>query len=526
MRINSGRPFGTAKAGFFGLLPLTHQREARQDPREMEQLNPEDPDALRSAVRRGRQNDVVALASGGADLRSRDARGWTALHWAAHGRHASICALLLDHGAPIDAQDGQGRTPLHVASQRGSPEVAALLLSRGATIDSPDRRSWSPLHLAARHRREAVANLLIAHGAHVDRRTEDGRSPFEIALLSRRELSLDELELPTLLLRRRADINGRGSRGRTPLHLCVTAHSRDPGLISRRRIAWLIEQGADIETRDDSERTPWQVALESWSDSWSVGAARLLVTKLAAHEGVYLRDEDWEETNHLVDEAAGGINGAIKYGQTPLHYAILHDAGRTKIRVALILLVAGADPWLLYNPPTTPMDAALSGHRLDLVRQLASCTGRQSRENLFGAFLKATGDEVRAEISGMTPLSRAVLQGDPNATRDLLRRGADVDARNDDGCAPIHHAVSLGYHETLDVLLAAGADANARDGRGRNPLQLARAQYDTEAFGKLVERGAEIDPSDEEIHQMLGWAAREAHQRGWRRVQALWDPSF
>ena len=58
---------------------------------------------------------------------------------------------------------------------------------------------------------------------------------------------------------------------------------------------------------------------------------------------------------------------------------------------------------------------------------------------------------------------------------------------------------------------------------GRFTTRSPSARYDAEAFGKLAEQGAEIDLSDKESRELLRGAAKQAPERGWKRVQAIWD---
>ena len=52
-----------------------------------------------------------ALISAGADVRAKDSRGFTALHYAAHGNH-ELCRLLVGAGADVNARNNEGETPL------------------------------------------------------------------------------------------------------------------------------------------------------------------------------------------------------------------------------------------------------------------------------------------------------------------------------------------------------------------------------------------------------------------------------
>jgi ankyrin repeat protein len=82
---------------------------------------------------RGRAPDALRrLLDAGADVRTTDSTGATALHHAAAGGAVGIVRALVAAGAPVDAVDVHGSTPLHRAAAAGAADVAALLLDAGA----------------------------------------------------------------------------------------------------------------------------------------------------------------------------------------------------------------------------------------------------------------------------------------------------------------------------------------------------------------------------------------------------------
>jgi ankyrin repeat protein len=70
-------------------------------------------------------------------------------------------------------------------------------------------------------------------------------------------------------------------------------------------------------------------------------------------------------------------------------------------------------------------------------------------------------------------LIAAASDGDANAVQVLLARGADVNAKTNNGQTALMLASGYRHLDVVQALLAAGADVNAKDSRGRTALSLA-----------------------------------------------------
>jgi ankyrin repeat protein len=95
---------------------------------------------------------------------------------------------------------------------------------------------------------------------------------------------------------------------------------------------------------------------------------------------------------------------------------------------------------------------------------------------------------------GGDPSRQAVLEavraGDKEGVRRLLRQGANVNARTEDGTTALMHATAVGDIELLR-LLAHGADVNARNKAGATALMWASGDLDK--VRALVDRGADVN---------------------------------
>lgn len=112
--------------------------------------------------------------------------------------------------------------------------------------------------------------------------------------------------------------------------------------------------------------------------------------------------------------------------------------------------------------------------------------------------LLAKGANVNARANnGATPLHCAALGGKVgiNGQRGvvalLLANKADIDARSDNGMTPLHAVAFVGHSDVVELLLAKGADVNAEDKVGNTPLDYAVQQGRQEVVKLLRAKGAD-----------------------------------
>ncbi|KAL3160023.1 hypothetical protein ABBQ38_010409 [Trebouxia sp. C0009 RCD-2024] len=79
---------------------------------------------------------------------------------------------------------------------------------------------------------------------------------------------------------------------------------------------------------------------------------------------------------------------------------------------------------------------------------------------------------------------------DASGVEQMLKTGAQVDQRDDQGCTPLHWAADRGSQQVIKTLLAHGADVNAADIDGQTPLQYAWLCDNQQVYAQLVQAGA------------------------------------
>jgi len=203
-----------------------------------------------------------------------------------------LAKLLIDYGFPIN-EVVDGRTPLHAALQidwHGSPqglELINVLISSGANVNAVNADGTTPLHLAfANQSNKHLILPLIEAGANLNVLNKSGVKPYfhinsytPLVVVSRLlelginfneicrgmplylnfigndKLSVNEV-LKLIHKKSKLNWNGKGYQGWTIVHHAVSSGNY-------LLLEWLVREGADLNVKDNSGKTPLALAKEN-----------------------------------------------------------------------------------------------------------------------------------------------------------------------------------------------------------------------------------------------------------------------
>src|SRR6266702_1101144 len=306
--------------------------------------------------------------------------------------------------------------PLYYASLCGFRDLAEhLVVKSPQDVTARGGLHHSPLAAALRNRHRHVAKLLYQHGADIELASYNNRTLLVDGLLDAVQWLLKRganvnlqqndfwtsfLEADGTLPRHSGIANAAIYHGDSPLHL-ASAHDHFEIMQS------LIQHGADVTARDNSNSTPLHLA----SFKGGVESVQLLI-------------------QHKAD-----VNVQNKENSTPLH---------------LVFKVSAE----LFTQHGAYVNARDKGNPMPLLSVKVSAETAQ----LFTQY----GTDVAAQ-NGVNGFD---LEWDARvkAVEILIRYGADVNARDERNSTPLHLASSRGSAETAQLFTQYGTDVAAQNG--------------------------------------------------------------
>ncbi|KAL2868374.1 ankyrin repeat domain-containing protein [Aspergillus lucknowensis] len=321
-----------------------------------------------------------------------------------------------------------------------------------------------PLPLTDKIRtRDAVIAQFVKYGANLDALVEDeryniGDPPLQHyhPLLRYHPLlhyHAHTRNLPAVILLVR---HGAGVHFPNPLFKLTALHlAAQEG--SPKIIRFLLSSGADVHARDDEDRTPLHYAAEARH----VAAIRILV------------------------ESGTDIDAQDVDGCTPLHVMMMNrkPAPDKRCTPALqVMLEFGAKSNLgIFEDGKTALHVAILNQRdMDFIEPL----------------ITAEGINLNARtVEGRTPLSCCIERGKMQVFMLLVKQGADVSTRDEDGCSLLQNALEDEDRawECLPTLLENGLYTLDSDAGGKTLAQHLKERNWVYTVKGRVEGMPEID---------------------------------
>ena len=203
------------------------------------------------------------------------------------------------------------------------------------------------------------------------------------------------------------------------------------------------------------------------------------------------RSKGWRNgVRFLVDKGASG-DKQDKNGQATLH--VVSEEGHAGI--VQLLLEEGASTDKEDKDGFTALDIAILNDSLDIAQKLCK---------------KMDIDRSGLDNSASS-LHWGAHLGRVEGVRELIKKGAGTEVRNEDSWTPLHFASWNGHFDIVQLLVDSNANIEVRAEGGWTPLHFASWNGHLDVVEFLVENKADIEAKDEEGGTSLHLASWNGH---------------
>src|SRR2546423_1161103 len=221
--------------------------------------------------------------------------GHSVLHAFVENNNLYAVSLLLSKGMSVNAATNLGTTPLHMAVKKGNKAMLQLLLEKGGDIFKEDGESYTVLGRAiveGRNTATEIVRLLIANGAKLNGFARNGNMPTKPLILA---VEFGKANLVRTLLDEGADIETKDSQGTTPLIKAAQVSRKE-------EIKILLWKKANINATNNKAETPLIAAIKARSDEIAI---------LLMRSGADIECKDQDGGTPLFIAAKMGLLGVI-----------------------------------------------------------------------------------------------------------------------------------------------------------------------------------------------------------------------
>jgi quinoprotein dehydrogenase-associated probable ABC transporter substrate-binding protein len=218
----------------------------------------------------------------------------------------------------------------------------------------------------------------------------------------------------------------------------------------------------------------------------------------------------WENEVPMEFELAVGM----QRNQVMLKYMLDWSLTRTRDKIAAVLKEYGV-PLVKCSRCAVDGDLPSHGSYYDRIRKVSQDRFLKEQEHILPTD-QATPDQIVDEArlerwladgaDVNQELMNAIVAKDADRVRFLIKKGADVNARDSGGFSPLDTAARNRATSLVELLIDAGADPNTADADGFFPLLHAINRNHVPTVEMLAKKGADLNKRNKQDITPLSWA--------------------
>ena len=452
--------------------------------------------------------DVVSLLTNDKTVNLKNNEGNTACHFAVDNEDSTCLSILLKSGAKISEKNNNGYTPLMIACSGMNsfelyPKNVDFLINNGADIFERDSEGNDALLLAMNKPNEEIIKLLIKKGADIHTKNRIGANILMNAVKNsannemlsllfalkgenddKEELNIDNnIDIIKYLISLGIDVNEKDAVGH-PAITYAAFYNPDP-----RNLDLLIQNGADINYSTDKKENLLIIAARNNRNEKVIE---------------YLLDKGFDK-NYVTSEGETPILAASQNSNLVVLKKLIEKGANLEAidnnKRNALFIAALCNP----NPEVVSfiIDKGIPVNYRDPIGNTAVLYAAQNyNENVIKTLVKKGADLQAVNENGFTALMSAMSAGNNNVevVKYLIENGIDVNAKDSDNITALMYASnSIINPEIIELLITAGADVSDEDVNGYNAYRIAKEYNPNPAIAETIRKYSLINHTKESI---------------------------
>jgi ankyrin repeat protein len=433
---------------------------------------------LQNAARYNAVNAMELLLANGANINLYDTSFRTPLFYAVNSNSEKAAEYLLSKNAKIEIygynEDDMFRaivSPLHIAIENNLAKLAISMINKINDVNMYDSEGRSLLYFAIQQGNMEIINLLLARGAQVKNTTRGVNQPLHVA---------NTLEIVKLLVEKKADPNMRNAKGNTLLHKIVMDVKKNDIL------QYLLDNGANPDIQDVKGLTPAMIAV----NFNNINALKILIGK-GADMSLMSATGDTALSIALKTNANNDILNLI-YEQSKNKEQILNRQYDDKKQL-IFIIIDRKDVELLQKVCKLKINLNNIGPSGTLIHYILTKKLNKDEDKQIQLQMLQILVDTKADLNirymGLPPVFSA---SSPEVVKILIKGGADMTLRDQNGNGPLNYAVANNNINLAAALLENGISPGVKNSNGISAVAMINRNNTemAELFAKYIKKGA------------------------------------
>lgn len=400
------------------------------------------------------QDIVKLLLEAGADVKSKDLYGQTALMCNIEMHQGRDIDVLVEYGADINAYDKYGRSVLMFASNSASPDVLRKLLTYNPNINWQNENGQTALFYAVSNKKVEIIDILIEAGADIDVVDKEGRDLLLYSSL------MNKTEAVRKFIELGFDINSTDNTGKTFYSLMSSfGYSANE---YKKMFDEFDKLGGNINTQDESGKTALMYSI------------------------INLNYEAFELLLNF------GANTSIEdnFGHTFIDY--LKEVHDTEVLDKMVKIAKEKN--IISKDQLTELYAKrqqIEQFNTESIVISEEYTDTQIQPISFDIkqILAKTSDINAQNSEGKTLLMEMCKMGcDVNTVKAIIQAGIDINVKDNEGQTALMFAAQNCSLKVVEFLINSGADLYSVREDNKNALMYAAQNQNSDVIDLLINK--------------------------------------